>query len=217
MRNKITIAALLAITGMIGATACATLDPQDNLVITTPEHLSPEANIVPGDPMSDATVVDVDMIADEGLRDVITKLFGEDTTTVVVTTKEFLTNDTGPYDYFPLSIPTAVNPETGEPEVDRTGLITSIARGIGALAPPAAQPFLGLGGFLLASLFRKRPRQHLARATKALVPVDGKIDLAGAATYTAKALGWSHSTEDPDELMKIAERKKLKKELETKA
>jgi hypothetical protein len=68
-----------------------------------------------------------------------------------------------------------------------------IAGAINAVAP-------GISPWALAALFPllfKRSRGHLKDAVTSAAPVDGKVDVIGAALSVAKALGLKHSDDSP--------------------
>lgn len=79
----------------------------------------------------------------------------------------------------------AIAAETAEPSL--------IAGAINAVAP-------GISPWALAALFPllfKRSRGHLKDAVTRATPIDGKVDVIGAALSVAKALGFKHSDDSP--------------------
>jgi hypothetical protein len=76
--------------------------------------------------------------------------------------------------------------------------------------PLVPQPFQGLAAGALALLpwvASKRSRQHLGKAVRELSPLDGQMAPGEAVESIARALGLSHSSEDPAELLAVLKRK----------
>lgn len=190
--------------------ACASLPapaPGEALVIARPGQVAPETVFAPdtnADGVSEAALVAVAELPSP-VQEAIKIAFPEEPAELVLTQEQFLADGVDVRDVLQLQ-PTQLN-EAGEPEVDWVTGLGQLLPGFGAAFPPAA-PWLGIGGYLLTLLGRRRSRQHLATAAKSAVPLDGKIDLGGMFGGLGRAVGFSHSTEDPDELIALGEKKK---------
>lgn len=78
----------------------------------------------------------------------------------------------------------------GEPEgVDIAGIVQAVFAALSAFIP-------GLAAWEgVVSLFSKRKRTQYARAFTSIMPFDRKIDIGGAVTALAAAIGAAHSSE----------------------
>lgn len=92
------------------------------------------------------------------------------------------------------------------------------ARGVGEMVVDSVSPLVpGLAAgkpwlIALAPLIFKRPRQHFGKALKDLNPFDGQVAPGAALEGLMKAYGLKHSTEDPEELARLAEKKAQERE-----
>jgi len=198
---------LVLIMGVLSS--CEAMPITEGMVIALPDQVktgtvyAPAKN--PETSESDAALVPITALPDP-VTEALQLLFGEDVEEVTVTTVSFL-KDTVTLDQVFQLTPQYVNPETGESSLDGAGFFGQLLPAIGAAFPGTA-PFVGLGAYLLSLLGAKRSRQHLSNGAKAVTPYDGKIDLKEGAVNFAKAVGWVHSTEDPEELELVAMKKK---------
>lgn len=207
---------LIAIAIFLGIAACAsTGNPNEDVVITRPENVKPEVleQIANNPNMEDppAVMVDVEEIGNEWALKAV-QTFMEDATVVVFTERQFLKEEFKSSkdlsQVINLTIPSVLNKETGETEVDVQGIVTTIGGIVGTVFPPAA-PFLPLLG-LFPWLLKKRSRVHLKDAVKKAAPTDGIIDMLGAVKSVSKAFGWDHTTDSPEELEKVAKKLRVK-------
>lgn len=170
-------------------------------------HIYPQLNPVTGTP--DAVLLDVSEV--EGVMgQFIAGYFGEAVETIVLTEAAYVKEDTLKSEIF-RPLPQKVDEVTGEAGIDTIASTEQLVTGLGALIPGVA-PYTPIALYLLGLLGKRRPRQHLGNFAKAIIPHDGKIDIGGALMYAQKAIGFEHSTEDPDELAALASKKKAIKE-----
>ncbi len=99
-------------------------------------------------------------------------------TEVVMANKDQLVTDAA---YVPLG---------GELDGNSIGGIIDAGFGVASTFIPGLAAWEGI-----VTLFSQRKRQNYAKAIKAVVPSDKNIDLAGAVTGVAAALGMSHTSE----------------------
>jgi len=212
MLNKKIIIWLTTMLVSIFLIGCISTDPNEDIVITRPENVLPE--VMSGDytniPLEErpVQVVKPDEISGQ-LGNTVRKVM-PDATVLVFTQRKFLKEEfrsTTDLSQAIFLVVGHMDPETGEVTPDTQGIISTLTGVVGAFAPEFA-PLVGLIG-LLPWFARKRSRQHLATAVKAAVPYDGTINIAASASAIAKAFGWSHSTENPEELEAIAKRKRV--------
>ncbi len=215
--NKLLIGCILV---ALTLTACVTDGtvgpigvPVQEQVFVLPEDVEedvafyPQVNPVTGYP--DAALIDVSEI--EGVMGkFIEGYFGKEVDKIILTEAKYVKPDTLPTEVF-RPIPQKVDEETGESTLDALTAGTQAATGIMATIPGLA-PYSPLVIYLLGLLGKRRPRQHLGDFAKALLPYDGKIDMGKAIMSGQKAIGWEHSTENPDELAALASQKKAIKE-----
>ena len=81
-------------------------------------------------------------------------------------------------------------------------LLTGLLRIGGAIWPPLLA-FEGIAGVLF-----KRKRKHYANALRALVPLDGKVEIGPALGSIVKALGVSHSSKKTEEVFENGDKEK---------
>lgn len=187
--------------------------PVQEQVFVLPEDVEediafyPQVNPVTGYP--DAALIDVSEI--EGVMGTfIEGYFGQEVDKIILTEAKYVKPDTLPTEIF-RPIPQKIDEVTGESELDALTAGTQAATGFMAAIPGLA-PYTPLAIYLLGLLGKRRPRQHLGDFAKALLPYDGNIDMGKAIMSGQKAIGWEHSSEDPDVLMTIATTKKAVKE-----
>ena len=89
-------------------------------------------------------------------------------------------------------------------EAGEKGAISSVFGALGGLLPAPVAPFAPFAGYLMAKLLGKRNRQNWGAA----IASAAKGNVSGAIRMAAAAEGIVHTTEDPDELMAVAKRKK---------
>ncbi len=71
---------------------------------------------------------------------------------------------------------------------------------LNAAVPGSGAPAQYLWGALGIPLLSKRGREHYMDAAKAILPLDGKVDVLGGIAAAAKAWGLAHTTGDPMQL-----------------
>ena len=208
------ITSLMALTVLAACTSDGTAYndlgmPEENQIFALPDQVLDSANFYPkvnpktGYP--DAALLDVSKV--EGLaRKLIVGALGDDVKKIVVTEKRFLIEGYDPTKVF-IPFPSKINPETGEAELDDASFASGVGTVIGATVPGAA-PFVPLGLYLIGLLSKKRSRQHITNMVKAVIPYDGNIDISGAYLSGKKAIGLEHSSDDPEVLLAVAEKKK---------
>jgi len=201
---------LLVLAATLTIIGCTTM-PGEDTVITTPDQVqdglffAPQTNPETG--ASDAALVEIATLP-EDMQSALRLYFGEELTSVVVTQSAYLKKDFEAKKVFFTNPIAVVNPETGETGFSLGQFIGQLV-GPASVAFPQAAPAIGLGAYVIGLLGRKRSRQHLATAGSKINPMNnGTIDLKGSLDALAKAVGYSHSTEDPEELEKIAKKKK---------
>jgi hypothetical protein len=205
MIKKLSIAALM----LVGIIACSvTGDPLDDVVAVPVEYVQPEAITTPGHPEQQVAVVSKEeLLQAKTLPQEVGKaldLFFPNEDTLAITSRRFLLEETPPEKVFMITIPTVFNPNTGESKPDPWAWVGQAVPAIGAAIPGAA-PLLPLAG-LLISLFRRRSQRHVAKAIKAIVPVDGKVDLVEGYKSLEKAVGWRHTEDSPEDLLESLKR-----------
>ena len=207
---------LLATILLIGVGACmSTGNPEEDVVITRPENIKPEilaqieANPTAEEPP--AVLVNVEEIGNEWASKAV-ETFMKDATIVVFTERQYLKEEFKASQdlsqVINLTIPSVVNKETGEAEVDTGAVVTTLGGIAGTVFPPLA-PFLPLLG-LIPWAAKKRSRVHLKEAIGKAVPHDGTIDILGAVKSVSKAFGLDHTTDDPEELERVAKKIRVK-------
>lgn len=156
-------------------------------------YMYPQVNPVTGYP--DAALLDVSEL-DGVMGDIIDAYFRVDVDKIVLTEAAYVKADVMPSEVF-RPVPQTIDEETGEAELDTLTATTQAATGImGAI--PGLAPYAPLAIYLLGLLGKRRPRKHIGNLTKALIPYDGKVDIAQALMSAQKAIGWEHSTEGSD-------------------
>ena len=213
--KKVNIA-LFALVLSFMASCMSTGVPGEDLVITRTENLLSEilvqAEAEPNRPDAPAVIVDVQKIDNKFLKETVHSFMPE-ASSVAFTERQYLKEEfrssTDLSQVINMTIPTVVDESTGENRVDTDGVFTAVSAAVGTAFPPAA-PFLPLLT-LLPWFARKRSRKHLRDAAKKAVPTNGTIDLVGAMQSVSKALGWSHTTSDPDELEVVVQKLKAEK------
>ena len=182
---------------------------EQNQVFALPSEVSDEAHFYPevnpktGYP--DAALLDVSKV-DGIARKLIIGALGEAVDKVIVTEAKYLIPEFDKTKVF-IPFPTKIDPLTGEAELDTPALTGTVGGLVGAAFPGAA-PFVPLGLYLFGLLGKRRSRQHLGDMVKAATPYDGKIDIGEAYMSGKKAIGLEHSSEDPEVLIAVAEKKK---------
>lgn len=183
--------------------------PEENVVFAKPDdvrdtaHFYPKVNPKTG--YADAALIDVSSV-DGFAKDLIVGFFGEGVDKIVMTEAKYLVEDVDLTGVFQ-PIPTKIDEETGKPAFDGATAANTLGGAVGAAFPGAA-PFVPFALYLVGLLSKRRSRQHLGNMAKSVIPYDGKIDIGGAYASGKKAIGLEHSTEDPDELIAVAEKKK---------
>ena len=215
--TKLTVCCILVVLALTACVSDGTVGPigvpVQEQVFVLPEDVEediaffPQVNPVTGYP--DAALIDVSEI-DGVMGRIIEGYFGQEVEKIILTEAKYVKANTLPTKIF-RPIPQKIDEVTGEAELDPLAAGTQAATGIMAAIPGLA-PYTPLAIYLLGLLGKRRPRQHLGDFAKALLPYDGKVDIGKAIMSGQKAIGWEHTTEDGDELMAIAVKKKAIKE-----
>lgn len=206
---------IILIIPVMSAISCST-NPWDQTVIVAPDALVEGTVLTPG-PNQQAAPVEVKKLP-KAIRELVEKQY-PDVPIVMVTTVEHVkpaepavpdnpatpdVDETKPAVPAPPMIP-VTPPTDAEGNID---FVTWISQAIPALgtAVPQAAPFIPLL-YLVGLLIKKRPRQHLADAAKALNPFDGgSVDVGEAISSSKKAIGYDHSLATPAELRAVADK-----------
>lgn len=202
----------------LAVTACITTgDPGDDIVAVAPEWLIDGAITNPADPNQEAALLNKEAIkTSEGPLSKVADaldLFFPDEEVVAITSRKYLKEGTPPGAIFAITVPTLVNPVTGEVTPDTVGWIGQLLPTVAAAIPGAA-PLVGIAGLLLSLFGAKRSRGHWVNALKAFVPMDGKSDWGATYNSVKKATGLMHTEESANELLestlRIAKKEGLK-------
>lgn len=106
----------------------------------------------------------------------------------------------------PIIIP-ITPPSDANGKIDFGTWISQAAPAIASTLPVGAAPWLPLAAYVIGLFGNKRSRGHLADTASALNPLDGgSVDLGEAKSSFAKAIGWSHSLQTPEELRAMADK-----------
>jgi len=167
MRNFLTVSLFALVVGM-GTTSCATMK---EWFVDDPIAVTTDNQLKEGE--KPAAVIPKEQLPEE-LQAVI-----PEGTQVVLAEKEQLQEGAA---YVPL----------GKPEgVDIAGIIQAIF-GVAAAFFPSLAAWEGI-----VALFSQRKRQQYAKAFTSIMPFDNKIDIGGAMSALAAAIGAAHSTKQP--------------------
>lgn len=208
----------------LSVTACITTgDPGDDIVAVSPEWLINGTNTNPADPLQEAALLNKEAIkASEGPLSKVADaldLFFPNEEVVAITSRKYLKEGTPPGAIFAITVPTLVNPVTGEVTPDTVGWVGQLLPTIGAVIPGAA-PLVGIAGLLLSLFGAKRSRGHWVNALKAFLPMDGTIAIGAGLNSVKKATGLMHTEESAQELLdstlKIAAKEGFKLSIDTK-
>jgi hypothetical protein len=200
---KLKIITALALTSALTFVACAvTGDPLDNFVLASPSDLIEGVEYGPD---KQATLINIeDILASGGIntetKDIILSKF-EGESILAATTRRFLKEGVTEMDFFYISVPTKIDQETGQSGIDWSGFFGSLIAPVGAAFPEFAPLLLPVYW-----LFRKRSRQHIGEAIKAFLPTNGKMDFGQVLASMDKAAGGGHSSNDPEELKRVADK-----------
>jgi len=190
--------------------------PAEQLVVVPIQGLKLGTVTAPGED-NQAAVVALDTLP-EAIREAILKLYpGIDI--VAITTKQHVIEAVPPVQDNPLTIDiNEASPGITAPSVigltpifnedgtvDWAGYAAGFVSTAAGLIPQAA-PFLPLAQ-LVFMLFKKRSKKHLATVASSLNPLNGKaIDFVQAWSSLKKAYGLEHSTNDPEQLRRVADK-----------
>lgn len=191
-----------------GTTACLASAPGQETVVVRPGDLSETAITDPQNPEANTALVDVDALKESGrlpqhIAEAIEKFFPEEPV-VAVTTREHVSETVHPSRIFFLSIPTVFD-EDGTASVDTEGVIGAASGLISAVAPQAV-PFLPLVALLGRMFTSKRQRKHTTAVVKALLPLNGSVELGTALKEADKVIGGQHSEDSAEDLAEALNR-----------
>jgi len=200
--NKL-ILALVALMPLLGGCALfggAPAKPGEQVVITEPENLKPDVVVTPGHPGQQATVYPVDKLP-QPIRGWVEKVFPGKKLVAITELKYVLEavsdNPATPEDEFKPAPPMIPLEPPGDEagNTDFMGWLEQALPVIGSTLPGGWAGGVGLAYSLLL-LLRRRSRTHLKNAAADLNPLDeGYVDIKGATSNLAKAVGLKHSAE----------------------
>jgi hypothetical protein len=208
---------LMPVAGLAGCSS--TGDPLDDVMIVLPDDLNEEAIVDPFNPEQNVLVMSLAEMKEKGIlpswiEDSVVQVWPNYVGDLAIAERRYVNETVAKW--IPLTVPNLVDPETGEPAGrDWLGWIGGLLGSLGGvIGTSGAAPYLAPLAFLLNSFRRKRSRQHLASTVRALNPLSGgNIALGEAWTSANRAMGWDHSSEEPVELRRVADKIEAENEL----
>lgn len=200
---------------MVGIVSCnVTGDIQEDWVVVPEDFVKEGTNLYPG-PGQEGAILDLEVLEQRGqLPELVLEQVEQRglSNKVALVKRKNVKLEADQSKVINLNFVVTFTDEEGNTQVDEVGTAQTILGTAASLFPQFA-PVITLGSLALGAFGGPRSRKLLIKGAKKLTPMDGTIDITGAAKDFAKAMGWKHTSDTPEELRARADRL----EAETKA